>query len=79
MSSCDRGYETSYHAAMVGSYIIEQLSRIPCNVVSIPHTDPVLFPFLSMIPMQLLSYYMALRLGHNVDQPRNLAKSATVE
>ena len=32
-----------------------------------------------MIPMQLLSYYMALKLGHNVDQPRNLAKSVTVE
>lgn len=45
----------------------------------IPETHDVLSPILSVIPLQLLSYYIAVNRGCNVDQPRNLAKSVTVE
>ncbi len=49
------------------------------NVFEIPWTIEPLQPILAVIPMQLLSYHIALRLGKDVDQPRNLAKSVTVE
>lgn len=49
------------------------------KVFRIPDTLDMLSPFLSVVPMQLLSYYIAKRRGCNVDQPRNLAKSVTVE
>jgi glucosamine--fructose-6-phosphate aminotransferase (isomerizing) len=45
----------------------------------IPQTIDMLYPILSVIPMQLLAYYIAVKRGLNVDQPRNLAKSVTVE
>lgn len=41
--------------------------------------DPLLAPILTSIPMQLIAYYIAVRRGCDVDQPRNLAKSVTVE
>ncbi len=49
------------------------------HVIYVPETIPMLMPLLTVIPLQLMSYYMALELGCNVDQPRNLAKSVTVE
>ncbi len=48
-------------------------------VLEIPKTDELLTPLLSVVPLQLLSYYIAVLRGCNVDQPRNLAKSVTVE
>lgn len=45
----------------------------------IPRTLPLLTPALAVVPLQLLSYYASLALGHDVDKPRNLAKSVTVE
>ena len=48
-------------------------------VIEIPETEEMLVPFLSVVPLQLLSYHIALMRGCNVDQPRNLAKSVTVE
>ncbi|RMG23281.1 MAG: glutamine--fructose-6-phosphate transaminase (isomerizing) [Bacteroidetes bacterium] len=48
-------------------------------VIEIPHTDDSLLPLLTCIPLQLLAYHIALMRGCNVDQPRNLAKSVTVE
>ncbi len=48
-------------------------------VIEIPETHPSLLPILTCIPLQLLSYHVALMRGCNVDQPRNLAKSVTVE
>ncbi|MBK9285566.1 MAG: glutamine--fructose-6-phosphate transaminase (isomerizing) [Sphingobacteriaceae bacterium] len=47
--------------------------------VEIPETDELLVPLISVIPLQLLSYHIAVMRGCNVDQPRNLAKSVTVE
>lgn len=49
------------------------------HVIEIPETDEVLVPLVSVIPLQLLAYYIAVMRGCNVDQPRNLAKSVTVE
>ena len=45
----------------------------------VPDVDELLVPILSIIPLQLLSYYVAVMRGCDVDQPRNLAKSVTVE
>ena len=49
------------------------------HVMTIPRTDPVLAPMLCTLPLQLLSYHVAVLKGTDVDQPRNLAKSVTVE
>ena len=48
-------------------------------VINIPETNPLISPILSVIPMQLLSYYISKQKGLDVDKPRNLAKSVTVE
>jgi glucosamine--fructose-6-phosphate aminotransferase (isomerizing) len=47
--------------------------------VRIPETIDLLMPILASVPLQLLAYYVAVKRGSNVDQPRNLAKSVTVE
>ena len=49
------------------------------SVIAIPATDWILQPLLAVIPLQLLAYHIARRRGLNVDQPRNLAKTVTVE
>jgi len=49
------------------------------HVLELPRTTPLLYPLLTAIPMQLLSYHIAVRRGCDVDQPRNLAKTVTVE
>ncbi len=49
------------------------------HVIYVPRTSEMLTPVLTVIPLQLLAYYMAVRRGADVDQPRNLAKSVTVE
>ncbi len=48
-------------------------------VINIPSTNPLISPILSVIPLQLLSYYISKNKGLDVDKPRNLAKSVTVE
>ena len=55
------------------------IREIAHHVIEIPDTEEQLSPLLSVIPLQLLSYHIAVELGRNVDQPRNLAKSVTVE
>jgi glucosamine--fructose-6-phosphate aminotransferase (isomerizing) len=49
------------------------------HVIEVPETDESLSPLINTIPLQLLSYHIAVMRGCNVDQPRNLAKSVTVE
>jgi len=56
-----------------------EIERLADATFTIPETLDVLTPILTSIPLQLLSYYVAVRRGCNVDQPRNLAKSVTVE
>ena len=57
----------------------EKLDDLFDNIIRIPETDEYLSPILAIIPLQLLAYYIAEFLGKDVDQPRNLAKSVTVE
>jgi glutamine---fructose-6-phosphate transaminase (isomerizing) len=49
------------------------------RVINVPHVDDILAPIVYTLPLQLLSYYVAIIKGTDVDQPRNLAKSVTVE
>ncbi|MFN5911688.1 MAG: glutamine--fructose-6-phosphate transaminase (isomerizing) [Bacteroidota bacterium] len=57
----------------------QHVKEIADHVIEIPETDEHLVPLLATIPLQLLSYHIAVMRGCNVDQPRNLAKSVTVE
>lgn len=57
----------------------ETISKIADEVIELPDTDECLEPLLATIPLQLLAYHIAVCKGKNVDQPRNLAKSVTVE
>jgi glucosamine--fructose-6-phosphate aminotransferase (isomerizing) len=57
----------------------EEISRLADAVFPIPTTHDLLIPILASVPLQLFAYYVAVRRGCNVDQPRNLAKSVTVE
>jgi glucosamine--fructose-6-phosphate aminotransferase (isomerizing) len=57
----------------------KDVKKIADYYIEIPETIESLTPLLTTIPLQLLSYYIAVKLGRNVDQPRNLAKSVTVE
>lgn len=56
-----------------------QVSSMADYIIEIPETSECFSPILASIPLQLLSYYIAVARGANVDQPRNLAKSVTVE
>jgi glutamine---fructose-6-phosphate transaminase (isomerizing) len=55
------------------------LGSLVCDAITVPKNEPELDPILLTIPMQLLAYHAALHLGHDIDKPRNLAKSVTVE
>ena len=57
----------------------EEIKNMVDEVIEVPQTLACLAPLLSVIPLQLLSYHVAVAKGLNVDQPRNLAKSVTVE
>jgi glucosamine--fructose-6-phosphate aminotransferase (isomerizing) len=57
----------------------EMSSRVSNHVIEIPESSDLLAPILSVVPLQLLAYHIAVRRGCDVDQPRNLAKSVTVE
>jgi glucosamine--fructose-6-phosphate aminotransferase (isomerizing) len=57
----------------------KEIAEMADYVIPIPITNELLLPLLEIIPMQLLAYHIAVRLGCDVDQPRNLAKSVTVE
>ncbi len=56
-----------------------EVKKLADYVIEIPETQEMLVPILATIPLQLLSYYIAVMRGCNVDMPRNLAKSVTVE
>ena len=57
----------------------EEMEKTVENVITIPDTVNMLLPSLGVVPLQLLSYYIALQRGCDIDKPRNLAKSVTVE
>ncbi len=57
----------------------ERLRGIAEDIITIPKTEDFVSPILAVIPLQLLAYHLAVELGRDVDKPRNLAKSVTVE
>ena len=57
----------------------QEMARTADHVITVPDTHPMLLPSLDVIPMQLFAYYVALMRGCDIDKPRNLAKSVTVE
>ena len=56
-----------------------EVAKLADHVIEIPPADELLLPILEIVPLQLLAYHVAVLKGTDVDQPRNLAKSATVE
>lgn len=63
----------------LGSGDSERLKKISLTYLPVPKADWNLNPILFVVPMQLMAYHLACILGYDVDQPRNLAKSVTVE
>ncbi|HOP09904.1 MAG TPA: glutamine--fructose-6-phosphate transaminase (isomerizing) [Oscillospiraceae bacterium] len=57
----------------------EKMGKIADAIIVVPDTHPALLPSLSVVPLQLFAYYVALQRGCDIDKPRNLAKSVTVE
>ena len=57
----------------------EEISKTVDSAILTPETDPLFQPSLSIVPLQCFAYYVALMRGCDVDKPRNLAKSVTVE
>lgn len=58
----------------------DELSKtISDDVLEIPAADEIVAPMISVVPLQLLAYYIGIARGSDVDKPRNLAKSVTVE
>jgi len=57
----------------------KEFKKVVDHVVYIPVTERILAPALTVIPLQLLAYHIAVARGCDVDKPRNLAKSVTVE
>ena len=57
----------------------DELEKYVDHVITVPETDELLIPILTVVPLQLLAYYAAITRGCDVDKPRNLAKSVTVE
>ena len=56
-----------------------QIRAVADHVIEVPETEEILSPLITIVPLQLLAYHIAIMRGCNVDQPRNLAKSVTVE
>jgi glucosamine--fructose-6-phosphate aminotransferase (isomerizing) len=57
----------------------DHLAKIADDIVTVPAVPDYVSPILTVIPLQLLAYHLAVELGRDVDKPRNLAKSVTVE
>ncbi|HIT31543.1 MAG TPA: glutamine--fructose-6-phosphate transaminase (isomerizing) [Candidatus Enterenecus stercoripullorum] len=57
----------------------KEMGKIANGLITIPETHPMLLPSLGVVPLQLFAYYVALMRGCDIDKPRNLAKSVTVE
>jgi glucosamine--fructose-6-phosphate aminotransferase (isomerizing) len=64
---------------IVGTQGDDSLKEFSEHIMYIPDSNPYTQPLLANIPLQLFAYYMAVERGNDVDQPRNLAKSVTVE
>ena len=69
---------TKNEEAMIGDCLVS-VKDLADDVIYVPDTMELLEPLLNTLPLQLLAYYIAVALGRDVDRPRNLAKSVTVE
>jgi glutamine---fructose-6-phosphate transaminase (isomerizing) len=67
------------HVIAIASEGNDQIAEHASEVIRVPQCDWMLQPLLAVIPLQLLAYCIARKRGLNVDQPRNLAKTVTVE
>jgi glucosamine--fructose-6-phosphate aminotransferase (isomerizing) len=56
-----------------------QIKELADHIIEVPEVDEIISPLVTIVPLQLLAYHIAIMRGCNVDQPRNLAKSVTVE
>ncbi|MEZ5403321.1 MAG: glutamine--fructose-6-phosphate transaminase (isomerizing) [Bryobacteraceae bacterium] len=65
--------------AVASEQDVDEVKKVAKHVIAIPETNELLLPILEIVPLQLLAYHIAVRRGCDVDQPRNLAKSVTVE
>ena len=66
-------------SALLTQLLPISIGNLTDNILIIPKVHPLLSPILSIIPLQLLAYYVSKEKGLDVDKPRNLAKSVTVE
>ena len=60
-------------------FLVTALETVDKQIITVPNTNVLLSPIISIVPLQLLSYYISKEKGLDVDKPRNLAKSVTVE
>ncbi|MEO0966724.1 MAG: SIS domain-containing protein, partial [Planctomycetota bacterium] len=67
------------HVIAVATEGDDQISRVAEDVLFIPKVAEPLSPMVAVVPLQLMAYHAAVLRGHDVDKPRNLAKSVTVE
>ncbi|MGD9158151.1 MAG: SIS domain-containing protein [Desulfobacteraceae bacterium] len=64
---------------VVTNYEDQRIEDLADDLIMVPETSEILSPLLTILPLQLFAYYMALALERDIDKPRNLAKSVTVE
>ena len=69
----------AFVVAITTKHGVKQAKDVADKVIAVPQTDDLLQPVINVVPLQLLAYWIAKRLGCDIDQPRNLAKSVTVE
>jgi glutamine---fructose-6-phosphate transaminase (isomerizing) len=71
--------QQSAHVIAIASEGDEQIRKLVDNTIFVPQAPELLYPILEIVPLQLFAYYMAVRRGLDVDRPRNLVKSVTLE
>ncbi len=79
MSNLEEAKARGGQILSIGTGFDERLKKLSLHYLSLPETSWSTLPLLEVVPLQLLAYHLATSLGHDVDQPRNLAKSVTVE
>lgn len=79
LSNIQEVYARKGHIIIVTDNKTPDLKKVSKHIIEIPRCHPLIFPILASIPLQLLAYHLAVLRGCNVDMPRNLAKSVTVE
>jgi len=79
LSNLEEAKARGGYIVSVGTLEDEKLKSVSDQYLSLPKADELTTPLLEVLPIQLLAYHVSRSLGHDVDQPRNLAKSVTVE